>query len=114
MGGHIAETNNFVAEMAFGCAGTVGELVCGEPREKCFGGWLEGVAFLGDFKVAELAKDDLAGTYGCAVHGEVFEVCCFVWAVWTLLRLVEHVFMLYFTKTQISNYIENNTLCNSV
>jgi hypothetical protein len=98
MGGHVAEANNFVAEMAFGCAATVGEFVGGEPGEECFGGWLERVAFLGNFKVAELAKDDLAGTYGCAVHGEVFEVCCFIRAVWTLLRLVEYIFMLCFTK----------------
>lgn len=62
---HVSEAHNLVAEVAFGRAAAVCELVGCEAGEEEFGGYRLGwVAFLRDLEVAEAAEDELAGTCG--------------------------------------------------
>jgi len=67
VGGHVAEPDNLVAEVAFGRAAAVLQFVDRKAREQRLGVWGVGVAFLGYFEVAELAEDKFGGADGDAV-----------------------------------------------
>lgn len=90
---HVAEADDLGAQVAFGRAGAVDELVGREAREEDF--WIRGarvgVALLWDEQVAELAEDELAWAGGGAVVGEVGEVGGLVGAVGTGAGGVEDV-----------------------
>ena len=68
---HVSEAHDLVAEMAFGCAATVCELVRSEAGKEEFGGCGFGwIAFLGDLEVTEAAENEFAWAGGGFVVSE--------------------------------------------
>jgi hypothetical protein len=70
---HVAQADDAVAHGALRCTAAVLDLVRGKARELHLGRG-DAVAALGDFEVAETAKDEFGGTVSCSVSGEFGEV----------------------------------------
>ena len=68
---HVTQPNDLATEVAFCRAAAVGEFVDREVRQERFWVGRVWIAFLRDFKVAELAEDEFSGADTRAVRGEV-------------------------------------------
>ena len=84
---HVSQSDDFVAEMAFGRTTAVGDFVWSQTAgEEDVGGFGRRIvwALLRDLEVAELAEDDLCWAECCCVAGEIWEGVCGEGAVGTL------------------------------
>lgn len=75
MRGHIAEADDFAADVAFCSAAAIDQFVGRETREHDLwvGDVWVGLALLRDDEMAELAEDEFARAEGCAVVCETGE-----------------------------------------
>jgi hypothetical protein len=100
VGVHVSESDDLVAEMTFGSASSIYQLVWGETGKHHLG-IVEirvGVAFLGHEKVTKLAENQLSWTVASAVLGKSWETFEDQFTVGTLVVRVENSVMFFFAR----------------